>query len=432
MVDRKNGKLLLLGYDSFHKGELSAIEKLSDYKLDYKFTVDEIKSRSLTYEDLSQLTSEIRTYIESSESSIAGISSYWDFPGTLLQAYLTDYYDLCGPTLESTLKCEHKYWSRLEQKKVIPRHEPDYLLFDPFNDTPEKLASMDLPYWIKPVKSCASQLSFFVEKREHETEIIEKIKKDINKVSAPIRFFLEQVERPDEISVESGNFCIVEHDMSGSQSTIEGYAQEGEIKTFALVDSVYDETDRSFGYYEYPSRVPQAVESQMSEVCKKFLSHIGYNNSSFNVEFLYDKDYNKLKLLEVNPRVSQSHTLPIEWVDGFFNLKVAFDLAMGRTPQIQHNKGMRKHAGKFFLRHYNDAKVIQAPDDNHFAKLVDNDPLARMNCPLERSMKLSDLKEQDSYSFNLADLYLSGNTRKEMLDRYKTVKNELNIILEDI
>ena len=57
------------------------------------------------------------------------------------------------------LKCEHKYWSRPEQSRSIPR----FNAFDPFDEDPFSSIDIDFPFWIKPVKAFSSQPAFRVD-----------------------------------------------------------------------------------------------------------------------------------------------------------------------------------------------------------------------------------------------------------------------------
>ena len=56
------------------------------------------------------------------DGRIDAIVGYWDFPVSTLVPILGERYGIRSTSLESVVKCEHKYWSRLEQQKVIDRH----------------------------------------------------------------------------------------------------------------------------------------------------------------------------------------------------------------------------------------------------------------------------------------------------------------------
>ena len=64
-------------------------------------------------------------------------------------------------SLESVVKCEHKYWSRLEQRRVIDEY-PRFGLVD-LDDDPTLPDGLRYPVWLKPVKSASSALAYRVE-----------------------------------------------------------------------------------------------------------------------------------------------------------------------------------------------------------------------------------------------------------------------------
>ena len=45
-------------------------------------------------------------------------------------------------------------------------------------------------------------------------------------------------------------------------------------------------------------------------------------------------------------------------------------------------------------------------------------------------MRLSELRDQDSYSYEIAVIFLAGNTQKELLQKYREVQRLMNIELE--
>lgn len=68
------------------------------------------------------------------------IVSYWHFPVTEMAAVLCAERGLPSPTLTSVLRCQHKYWSRLDHERVIPEATPAFAATDVFApDAPERL-----------------------------------------------------------------------------------------------------------------------------------------------------------------------------------------------------------------------------------------------------------------------------------------------------
>ncbi|MGR3495622.1 MAG: hypothetical protein ACU0DY_10155, partial [Citreimonas sp.] len=61
------------------------------------------------------------------------IVCHWDFPSSCLAPILAEEFGLAAPSLEAVLRCEHKYWARIEQARVAPECVPDFEAVDPFD-----------------------------------------------------------------------------------------------------------------------------------------------------------------------------------------------------------------------------------------------------------------------------------------------------------
>jgi len=81
------------------------------------------------------------------EGTVDGIIGYWDFPVTSMVPILCEVFDLPGPNLEGVIKCEHKYWSRLEQSRAIDEF-PGFEAVDPFDDDAVNKLSIKYPFWL--------------------------------------------------------------------------------------------------------------------------------------------------------------------------------------------------------------------------------------------------------------------------------------------
>lgn len=80
------------------------------------------------------------------DGPIDGLICHWDFPVNPIAAILAQDFGLRYPSLESILKCSHKYWSRIEQNKVAPEATPDFCAVDPFSDDPPSQVALDFPF----------------------------------------------------------------------------------------------------------------------------------------------------------------------------------------------------------------------------------------------------------------------------------------------
>src|SRR5699024_2104271 len=122
-------------------------------------------------------------------------------------------------------------------------------------------------------------------------------------------------------------------------ATVEGYRLQDEVHIYGIVDSVRYTDHPSFLRYQYPSALPPEVCIRMAELAQRVVLAIGLERMTFNVEFFWDPDADRISLLEINPRHSQSHAELFEDVDGLASHDIMLQLALGREPQLPHRQG---------------------------------------------------------------------------------------------
>src|SRR5699024_9226467 len=150
-----------------------------------------------------------------------------------------------------------------------------------------------------------------------------------------------------------------------------------------------------------------------------FLTHIGYDNAPFNIEFFWDPETDDIWLLEVNTRISESHTDLFLKVDGASHHEVATGLSLGERPRMPYRDGEFNCAGKFFIRAHHDAVVTRIPDDEELASLEKRMPGTRVKIIPKPGQRLSTLFGQDSYSYVLAELWIGASSRHKLEQRYE-------------
>ena len=111
---------------------------------------------------------------------------------------------------------------------------------------------------------------------------------------------LATLKLPEEIAAIPGGAYMVEEAATGSQCTIEGYNWQGEVNLTGIVDSLHYENSSSFLRYRYPSELPEHVQDRIRSVTHRVMTSLGLRNSTFNVEYFWDADTDRLVLLEVN------------------------------------------------------------------------------------------------------------------------------------
>ena len=362
--------------------------------------------------------------------SIDGIMGYWDFPVSTMLPILQARYGCPGPSLESVLACEHKYWSRLIQAEVAPAHVPDFRAVDPFDSsTVSKLREHPgFPLWIKPIKAHSSQLGFYIENKDDLRHALDIIRRGLARFGGPFDEALAHVEhlpRP-ELSGVSGGHCLAEGIVEGWQCTLEGYVHRGEVTIPTIVDSLRIAGGSSFSRYQYPSKLPARIKSRMREIATKVILHHGLDESCFNVEMYWDEDQDQLWLLEINPRASQSHTVITAMVDGLPHLEAMAALALGQTPAPHvHGRGDHEVAAKCFLRVARDAWVERVPSEQEIAAL-EREHGCHIQIDAKAGRRLSQIVNQDSYTFAIAKIHLGAASEEELEQSYRQLIDSLH------
>ncbi|MDX5434041.1 MAG: ATP-grasp domain-containing protein [Halomonas sp.] len=378
------------------------------------------------------LLNEARRKLEAFDGSIDAIVAQWDFPTSVMVPILCREYDIPSPSVESVLKCEHKYWSRLEQQKVIPEVVPEFCGVDPFAEDPLSQVTLKYPFWIKPVKAFSSHLGFKIENDEQFHAAIEEIRQGIRQLGDPFNEALNHVELPSEIQRMDGNSCIAEQIVSGVQGAPEGTVYRGEFNVHGIIaqpNSVNKEIP--FDRLEYPSNLPERIHREMIDMSHRFLEHIGYDNGCFNAEFMWDEESDKLWLIEFNTRISQSHSEIFIMVDGMSNHEVAVDIAIGERPSLANRQGEAAVAAKCYIPYeHRDGIVRRVPSEEEIAALAERFPGTKVRLDVQPGDRLGDLMHQDSFSYRLGTLYVAGEDHDQIEERYKACLEALQFEIE--
>lgn len=432
-MSKKN--IFVVGMNDFNRGLLERTPHAPEYRfhrlLDpaelletYEFPIADMVRRSID---------QLNSFKETAGESIDAICGYMDFPVSTMLPLICREFGTRSPSLESLLKCEHKFWSRVEQRKVIPDNIPEFTAFDPFDE--EALSKIDLPYpfWIKPIKSSGSFLGFRIEKEEDFAAAIPQIRAQISLIGDPFNFVLEKAQLPSEIAAVGGSHCMAESIISGRLCTQEGYSQNGRVESIGIVDSIRYENGISFFRYEYPSTLPYKIQERMHRITETIIPAMGFDDSAFNIEYYWNREQDRIWLLEINTRVSQSHSDVFEKVDGASNQAITVDVALGRNPEFPSQKGVFPRAAKFFWRLFDgDGLVTEVPTAEEIAQVQKEIPGTVIRPQVSPGMRLSDLLEQDSYSYAICHLYIGGDDQKELLDKYIRCQDILTFEVEPL
>jgi biotin carboxylase len=315
------------------------------------------------------------------------------------------------------VKCEHKYWSRLEQQRVIDEY-PRFGLVD-IDGEPALPDGLSYPVWVKPVKSVSSALAFRVEDGQQLRQAAAAMRDGIGRMGDPFDFVLSHLQLPPEVTGIGGRACLAEEAATGAQVTVEGYSFHGDVHVYGTVDSITCPDSSSFLRYQYPSSLPSAVTQRMAEISERVIKQIGLDGITFNIEYFWDPDHDTISLLEVNPRHSQSHAELFEQVDGVANHDHMLQLALGREPRLRHREGPYHIAAKWFVRRVADGVASRVPTSQEIEQVERAIPGCTVDVTVTTGDRLSELYDQDSYSYALATVYVGADDEDELIRKYE-------------
>ncbi len=428
MSDRKKN-IFVVGLEPFNLALLLAVRHAERYAFHGLLSYEEIAGAWRF--DMEALLDKARGLLKRFPEPIDAIVGYWDFPTILMMPILRREFGLRGPALESVLRCEHKYWSRIEQSKVVPGEVPRFALVDPFDARPAEELDLPFPFWIKPVKAHSSLLGYRIDDRNDLDHALRKIRAGIHQFAEPFGVILGYADLPDEIASVDGWKCIAEEIIShGRQCTLEGYVFEGEVEVYGIVDSIRGPNGSSLERYEYPSSLPEPVKERMKTSARKVIGHVGIDNTPFNMEYFYREDDGSIALLEINARISKSHSPIFDKVEGVPHKEVMLDVALGKRPDYPARRGRFRYAAKFMPRLYGDHEdeiVAKAPSEEALRALERRFPGTEIQLHVHQGMRLADLHHADPYSYELASIFMGADTREALNANFEALHDALDL-----
>jgi ATP-grasp domain len=406
--------VFVLGLDDHNARILHGLPDAGRYRFHPLLSGDELAGGETI--PMQALLDAAQRQVESFDGPVHALIGFWDFPVSTMVPILCDRLGLRWASLESVVKCEHKYWSRLEQRRVIDEYSR-FGLID--LDRPALPKGMDYPVWVKPIKSASSELAFRAEGPTQLADAASTIRKSIDRIGDAFGFVLDQVDLPRELTGIGGSACLVEEAATGAQVTVEGYSFRGDVHVYGIVDSVTVVGGSSFLRYQYPSGIPSTVADRLADLSRRVIEQVGLDGVTFNIEYFWDAEHDAVTLLEINPRHSQSHAQLFAWVDGVANHHHMVELALGREPRTPHREGSYALAALWFVRRSADAVVRRVPTAEEIAQLEHSIDGCTVEITVRPGERLSQLHDQDSYSFAIATIAVGADSEEELTRKYE-------------
>ena len=419
--------IFVLGLDELGTFELATLPDAAQYEFHGLLTISELQSGTIKF---GALLAKAQDQLDAFDGTIDAIVGYWDFPISMMVPILCARYGLASKELETTVKCEHKYWSRLEQRRYIEEYaEFDLIdIQDPDAVLPEH---MSYPAWAKPIKSFSSEGAFEVTSDRQLQTVLAHQREAPARVGPAFDEVLAMLELPEDIAHIPGGAYMVEEAAIGEQCTIEGYVYENQVYFTGIVDSLHYENSSSFLRYKYPSELPAPVQARIRSVSDRVITGLGLNTSTFNIEYFWDADHDHLVLLEINTRHSQSHAPLFRYVDGLTSHAQMVDLGLARKPRYSPGQGHFATASKWMHRRFSDGIVHRVPTATEIAALEQRYPGTIIQLGVTQGQRLSDSYSQDSYSYNLMHVFTTGQDDDEAVAIYHDCVEALIFEIED-
>lgn len=361
------------------------------------------------------------------KNNVTAIASTDDYPGSIYASIIAHYNGLRGARPAALLQCQHKYNSRLMQKRYVPEVTPDFILFDTLQDIKNsELKEINYPIFVKPVKS---YYSVGANKAVNPEQLKEMLAQAMLPKSFLSHFdwFLKTFG-----GCEVGSCSVlVEGYLSGLQVTLEGYCFKGEVYIIGIVDSIMFPGTISFARFEYPSSLSQEVQERMAVAARTIIGAMHLDNCMFNIEFMYNPMTDTIGIIEINPRMSAQFADLYEKVDGFNSYQILLDILTGKKPTTYIKQGKHVLAASCILRIFENKKVIQVPTTKQIDRFYQQFPDGRFYADVKEGMLLSDIL-QDGKSYRYGLIHIGASSLNDMFDKFEQAKKMLPFNLQNI
>jgi len=359
------------------------------------------------------------------DDNLAGITSGVGYPGMSATAVLTDRLGLPGPRSAAILLCEHKYYCRVEQAKIVPAAAPEFHLVDPKDSRSiDKIARF--PGFLKPVKSCMSKSAYQIKDKAD-------LRKRAEEALLPELFihpFNDLVRHYTDWELDA-SYLLYEDLLEGKQVSLEGFVSKGQVTIMGIIDAIMFPGTFSFKRFQYPSRLPEEVLWRMEQIATDFVRGIGYDNAMFNMELIYNPQADSIHIIEVYPKIASQFPDLFEKVDGSNTYEVMMRIALGMDPGFVKGQGKFRIAASCVLRTFDDQLVKRIPDQTNIALVEERFPGALVQVIATQGKRLSD-QLQDAHSFRYGLINIGADSEEELVDDFETARSMLNYQLEPV
>lgn len=351
-----------------------------------------------------------------------GVFSNNEYFGALVAAVVAEKLGLPGNDPRVVLTAQHKFYARKAFAEVAPEASPRFAAF-PYALRNRGEFPFELPCFVKPVKATFSVLArrvdSFKELRRHlsfwpfEKFVIKRLVKPFN----------DLLPWYTDFTINAHNM-IAEEILPGQQVNMDGCVHEGRVQVLGVIDENLFPGTYAFRSFEYPSRVPPEVQARLGAIAAKVLGGMGYRHGFFNMEFAWDPETGRTRIIELNPRMASQLAVFYEWVDGINPYRMLLELACGETPSGERSVPRFRHAASFAFRKFDGKPLAADPTPAQLEQVRREYPEARLMLYLKRGLRLAnEMKWLGSYRYAVVNL--GAATSDDLQRRFQDLRRSL-------
>jgi biotin carboxylase len=320
----------------------------------------------------------------------------------LLAALLAQRRGLPGPTPAALLACQHKPTAREIQQRTAPEATPRYALLDAHNPP------FEYPFFAKPVIGRLSQGAARVDS-EADLRTLQENEQYTRRYA--------EIAALAGADIASMRGFLAEELLTGDEVTLEGYVHGGRVTTVGVTDSVKYAGTGSFERFEYPSKLSEERQAELSVIAERVLPGFGFDCGFFNVEYFVPPT-GPPGLVEVNGRIASQFAPLVQELHGRSTYDALFQLACGEDPRWK--TGLPDGVGiSYCIRVFEDAFVEAVPEPEEGLEIL-----------VAPGLRLSEQGTNDAQSYRLAIFSEFGETREEAVARCHARARRLNFRLQ--
>jgi hypothetical protein len=289
-----------------------------------------------------------------------GVVSHHEQFGALASALAAERLGLPGVKPEAVIACQHKLYTRQVLAKVAPEANVRATALDAVYGGPIP-ADLVYPSFVKPIKAAYSVLA----KRVASAAELHAHTRFSARELWVIRRLVEPFERVAQKRLPglcSAHRMMLEEPMLAPQYNLDGYVWQGRVRALGVTDEVMYPGTQAFMRFDFPSRLPPAVQQRALGVAERFLKAVGFDHGFFNMEFFYCGMSDRMAVIEFNPRLASQLADLYQRVLGVDAHAMSLAMAQGRDPaSVPRSAPQGGAASSFVFRAFSEEAIPAAP-----------------------------------------------------------------------